>query len=359
MISLTPRNDHRRSAFTLIEIMVAIGIIAVLMSLSYTAVSSYAGTAKEAATSTTLIKLQKLIQQRTEGMDRWIEQQRKLGTRGEYESTVTLMHQSINNRMGLPPAVGVSRKVAEILVRKNYFRFLCPQGRRDSTNNSVNPVWRKMLLKHDSTLTAAQINTMSAITDPDQLRADSAELLYFSLTEGEVFGIPPEDSGDFKASEVGDTDNDGLQEFIDAWGHPLRFYRWPTALFNADNNITTQPSRIGADLLVSGLPAPHPLGPSGFWQQDLLYRDPDDPMGRLTGATLDYQARSPNFSTIFSVTSYHSLDTYHVPLVVSPGPDEVLGIREPFENNGLAEFTLADVGAMEDNITSRNRRAGD
>src|SRR5262249_38680487 len=27
--------------------------------------------------------------------------------------------------------------------------------------------------------------------------------------------------------EVQDTDNDGLPEFVDAWGEPLQFYRWP------------------------------------------------------------------------------------------------------------------------------------
>mgnify|MGYP000982551294 CR=1 FL=1 len=32
----------------------------------------------------------------------------------------------------------------------------------------------------------------------------------------------------FKASEVGDTDGDGLPEFLDGWGNPIRFYRWPT-----------------------------------------------------------------------------------------------------------------------------------
>jgi hypothetical protein len=32
---------------------------------------------------------------------------------------------------------------------------------------------------------------------------------------------------------VGDTDGDGLPEFIDAWGEPLQFYRWPI-LYRSD-----------------------------------------------------------------------------------------------------------------------------
>ncbi len=32
---------------------------------------------------------------------------------------------------------------------------------------------------------------------------------------------------DFTDREVRDTDGDGLPEFVDAWGEPLQFYRWP------------------------------------------------------------------------------------------------------------------------------------
>lgn len=54
-----------------------------------------------------------------------------------------------------------------------------------------------------------------------------AEMLYALLVEGagplgSVF-----DRDDFQDSEVRDTDNDGLLEFVDAWGEPLQFYRWP------------------------------------------------------------------------------------------------------------------------------------
>ena len=32
---------------------------------------------------------------------------------------------------------------------------------------------------------------------------------------------------DFTDREVADTDGDGLLEFVDSWGRPLQFYRWP------------------------------------------------------------------------------------------------------------------------------------
>ena len=40
----------------------------------------------------------------------------------------------------------------------------------------------------------------------------------------------------FHASEIGDVDGDGLPEFIDAWGRPIRFIRWPAGFYmNTEN----------------------------------------------------------------------------------------------------------------------------
>ena len=38
---------------------------------------------------------------------------------------------------------------------------------------------------------------------------------------------------DFTDREVKDTDGDGLPEFVDAWGQPLQFFRWPV-LYHSD-----------------------------------------------------------------------------------------------------------------------------
>ncbi len=55
-----------------------------------------------------------------------------------------------------------------------------------------------------------------------------SECLYALL----VGGVGPLGStfsaDDFTSKEVGDSDGDGLPEFLDAWGQPLQFYRWPT-----------------------------------------------------------------------------------------------------------------------------------
>jgi len=60
-----------------------------------------------------------------------------------------------------------------------------------------------------------------------------AEVLYALLVEsqgpfGSIFN-----RDDFTDKEVQDTDGDGLPEFVDAWGEPLQFYRWPL-LFHSE-----------------------------------------------------------------------------------------------------------------------------
>jgi len=54
-----------------------------------------------------------------------------------------------------------------------------------------------------------------------------SETLYAILVEG----VGPLGSvfspDDFSDREVQDTDHDGLPEFVDAWGQPLQFFRWP------------------------------------------------------------------------------------------------------------------------------------
>ncbi|WP_165229760.1 type II secretion system protein [Aquisphaera insulae] len=60
-----------------------------------------------------------------------------------------------------------------------------------------------------------------------------AEMLYALLVEG----VGPLGSvfnrDDFTDREVRDTDGDGLPEFVDAWGEPLQFFRWPL-LYHSD-----------------------------------------------------------------------------------------------------------------------------
>ena len=78
-----------------------------------------------------------------------------------------------------------------------------------------------------------------------------AEMLYALLVEGggplgSVFN-----ADEFTDKEVKDTDGDGLPEFVDAWGNPLQFFRWPI-LYHSDlqRGQVIHPTGAGAWTLV-------------------------------------------------------------------------------------------------------------
>jgi prepilin-type N-terminal cleavage/methylation domain-containing protein len=60
-----------------------------------------------------------------------------------------------------------------------------------------------------------------------------AEMLYALLVEGRGPLGSVFNADDFTDKEVQDTDDDGLPEFVDAWGNPLQFFRWPL-LYHSD-----------------------------------------------------------------------------------------------------------------------------
>ncbi|WP_435005331.1 type II secretion system protein [Tundrisphaera lichenicola] len=66
-----------------------------------------------------------------------------------------------------------------------------------------------------------------------------SEALYAVLVEG----LGPLGSAfnreEFSDRDVADTDGDGLPEFIDAWGEPLQFYRWPIYYGPGDPNVAS------------------------------------------------------------------------------------------------------------------------
>ena len=79
------------------------------------------------------------------------------------------------------------------------------------------------LVKHLQAQGLAELGNPTAPASLIRSETESSELLYFMLTKMQVFGVPPVGESEFGTSEVRDTDGDGLLEFIDAWGRPLRF----------------------------------------------------------------------------------------------------------------------------------------
>lgn len=378
----------------MVELLIVIAIIALLMSLTFSVMYGLTTQAEEVATTTTVRKIDALLQQRMDAFNRAFKGNR-------LDAAVSIVSVTLAGQQ----IFGVREEVKEILARKRSFRFEFPQRlderlfEEHPTGNSpkvaglpdslfkafAEPEARQQLVNEGNATPTAQevLDRATQNWQKHRPETESAELLYFALTAATSYGVGAVDTDRFTDEEVADTDEDGLPEFVDAWGQPLRFYRWPTRLIDRNPPVPFTPvladpadatdvraipmvDRDRAGLLFRGLsPPPLPL-PNGVLPRDLLLTDPDDPVGRLYSELerLDGTNGKPLFATEFNEAKYHTPETFHAPLVVSAGADGELGLLEPNDTDAsagrfgnLAQFDGND-DALTDNITNRNRRVG-
>lgn len=328
------RIHHRRGGFTMVELLVVVGLILFLMSISIVALNGALGIARERATQTTIRKVHGLMQQRIDAFNRAME-------RTNLELPIRKWQRDLQNNSTplFPPPIRLypSAKVLEVMVRKDIFRTRFPQNFAETNGGNGGP----------PTLPTG----ITYVSANHQQVTESSALMYWILTSSEVYGIAPVDESEFNSSEVRDTDGDGLKEFVDGWGQPLRFYRWPTHLFRPGTSPITAGAigattsdattfapvvRTYANVLWSGLPA----APTVLGEFDLLSRDPDDPTGQLrrfVNEQLRLNGSADAISTMtFLQNQFGTPNTYHAFLIVSAGPDSVrdpttaLGMEEPY-----------------------------
>lgn len=409
MLQAAPQQlSGRRSprGFTLVELLIVISIAAFLVATLGVTVANYLENAREQQTVATLRKIEGLIAERIKGLERAYK-------RPDFTTFVTKLQKKLQEgdvNQGIPVMPGFSREATEMLARKMFARMLFPQTLSEgipfssediNVNNALDTGEDKngngsldyylTILDRIRADQSVSFNLANHTASLDSRRTESSELLYYALNNMEIFGIPPV-ATEFRDTEVRDTDDDGLLEFIDGWGRPLRFYRSPTRLIKpygilgpdgvaggsgdddgdgvADNfteiNFVAQsgPSddllvhsewRTFAGLLIAGLPrAPYQSGSGGVLvNYDQLNQDPDDPYGLLlsefrrlsiTNSYIVPQAlvatelspgSAPGWPPSNPIWSFPTFDVYHKPLVVSAGPDGELGILEPFPTEDL------------------------
>lgn len=462
--------------FTLIELLMVIAIIGIMLTMSLVVMFGITDQASEEATNSTIQKVNRLLELRIDSFNRAFP-----GNSAQWEAAfISHVAREVATREGVPQAraEALLKRFAEgspvwqILAKKASYRFEFPQRmeeilagapfNNDSNTNTIPDTLEVKLLRPtaerqlrdgydnippNASPTAGEItarmNALWAIHNRDRT-TESSELLYFFLFHSGNFGSAEVSRDEFTEKEIADTDGDGLREFVDAWGQPLRFYRWPTRLidpslplgafapnFATENDPTDlmtvlsvdrarvdvgerevdQLERNVAELLIKGLPrklqftnayiaaaCSSKIDRPGITDVDViippdpLLRDPDDPAGLLY-SLLESGIPTGNFtvdlSWEFNEQNYHTPDTFHAPLIVSPGLDGILGLYEPFDvgtasdirRGNLAQYNpdpdgdgtrffehaaVADrqaelnliLDVLSDSLTNRNRRSG-
>lgn len=289
--------------FTLVELMIVITIISVLMVLTIQVMAAFISQARDSATRATLKKIQGLMNDRLNAFYRFYgggdaTAVARLKTTQEYAS-LKQQYPSINDNLRL------------MLTRKTLFKKYFPQESADITDQYLYPnIYNKSGLGNE-------------------------EILYDVLVNSGLLGDTPVGADEFTTAQVSDTDGDGFKEFIDGWGQPIRFYRWPTRLIRATGSASFDSTN--ARVLLNSLPRDYDLK-----------RDPGDSLnlaGTLTGTYFE--------------DNFHTVQTWHVPLIVSSGADKKFGMYAA--DNGNADGRLGkveDADALVDDIASLNTRAG-
>lgn len=226
-----------RRGFTLIELLIIIAIIAILSAIFLGALSSAQRLAQVTNTKSLIQKLHNAMMSRWDAY-RSVRLPINAEGRGNNNTADAANERASRFRQD------VARR--KMLATRELLRMEMPDRYEDLTftpvylvtpaNTPIRPyIWsayqRKILeakgvaSKTDSDV--AKMNNVEFVARISE-RFQSAECLYMIMTLG------TEDSSTstehFSGKDIGDVDNDGMYEFIDAWGTPIEFLRWAPGL---------------------------------------------------------------------------------------------------------------------------------
>jgi prepilin-type N-terminal cleavage/methylation domain-containing protein len=199
--------------FTLVELMVVLVIVAMLASLTLAGLSGVRQRAKADKTRSTIRKIDSVIQPM-------------------YESYAT---RRVPATGGSPVARAVNRlmnlRVLMAVEMPDKWTDVGAAGVATSAQFAFarNAVYRRY------TAFKSVINATVPLSDPRFDMYAEAEALMMILSLG---GFEPNCMEQFRADELGDIDGDGAKEFLDGWGRPIIFIRWPAAFDTPFNNLS-------------------------------------------------------------------------------------------------------------------------
>ncbi|MGL4943188.1 MAG: type II secretion system protein [Thermoguttaceae bacterium] len=382
-----------KRAFTLVELLIVVAIIGILASITLAALSQAQGQAKVYRTQNTIAKINDAITEIYERFEfrarPWAIPNTCNGTDPSTGNPTTLCLGHANNVR----AKNIAEARIRYLILRAEMLTEMPQSANDDmpastlpagitafVNRIANPIATAATCSiHGADYTSSIVDTIMADIDAAKIYADaivaagatpattsSAELLYLIVETNN-----PEALSGFKGSEIGDTDGDGLFEFLDAWGNPIRFLRAAPGL--QDGILRTGVGVAGNTIETTRLGQPVvPETTLTTWQSALAAAPPyPQDMVDVANACPDplypQRANDPNALLQLQWTTF--------PLIYSCGPDKRSGIVEPVPPPATYTPSVADIlpissvnillgapvassssdyGAHADNITNHN-----
>jgi prepilin-type N-terminal cleavage/methylation domain-containing protein len=228
-------NRKTQGGFTLVELLMAISIIVILSTLTIAVLRSAEDDARASRTKSVLANVRTVIQRRMEAYET-----RRLPFRLDDVGVTTDLDQMREIR---------KRMLAE------WFRAEMPTQLADleqfpsSATIATEPLLAERLLRRPPAMVsrlrrALRFNTPNGTgqaTHGNNATNQSAECLYAILQnswDGDRRG-----THFLSPQEIGDTDGDGMQEVLDAWGDPLQFVILVARDSNGDGQVDATDDR--------------------------------------------------------------------------------------------------------------------
>ena len=213
-----PQASVARQAFTLIELMVVLVIVAILSSLTLAGLADSQRNSKAAKTRSTIRKLHEIIVP-------------------HYEN---FLRRRVPLQPPNPPPAPRWTAAEVALDRLNRIRTLTLYEMPDSWADVAMTGTASTLVSGSAIPSYAWTGVTRSYGAYREARTAtlspqhrSAECLFAIVSRGQ---LEPDVLSQFRQDELGDTDADNAQEFVDGWGRPISFMRWPTG-FVAPNSM--------------------------------------------------------------------------------------------------------------------------
>lgn len=316
----------KRNGFTLVELMITISVIAILSGVVIFALFSAQETAKAAKTRSIIAKLNGVIAARYEGyMTRRLpievrraEHYTDVNNNGRWDTGEP--YDDINGDNTWSPAATLyqASKLRLDALRET-MRIELPDRYSDIYDNPVSPstIETNAPKIPEPALHQAYRN---AVTSTSTGEYQSAECLYLivMLSSSDEYAERPH----FADGDIGDTDNDGMKEFLDGWKRPIRFLRWAPG-FTSELQPHSEPFDD----------QPHNPEPKN------RMRDSDESYTDLNkNGKYDVYLDPFDLSQVYQAEDSQRPSFPLTPLIYSAGPDGLYGIVGEYDTGGSGGF---------------------